>query len=601
MSKIVHLPVAACKHMARSLALLVVLASAAPLQAEKLPLARDGARDSAIYNGQQNMPVRLYGVAQKWARDCTRGKAGDCVRLADAFSTGLGDLKGSTRIAAGYYLAACEHGAAQACATYAGLAFGGSLPLPKPEPALKSARSGCAMGSRDACAWLGVAHFRGTGVTKDVSRAEGLWRDSCTGIGDEGCRFFANHQETVADTDAERASVRELYGEFCQSAVPWACLGAARMDGFDRSGSLYLLRRGCMEGEGDKLKVCAQYGTRLVRLRDAKSVDLGEGFLNSACTAGLAESCYAMGRHGFSSNARLGDVTPGEAGYYLRRACDFDHAAGCHELASAYLAERMREAGPEQRMAVVMLMLKACRLGHGPSCDWSRANNAEAQRSAILAQMVDPSLPAEEQLARAVELADSGAYDKAGITVALLMEEQYEEAEWLLGNWFLTGKTGIVPQNERNAVILIENAAKVGHVEAAKWMGMAHWYGQHGVKQDRNIGLNYMKIAARFGDEEATLILRSMLAEPERQRRAERARQMAEAAKQQRNLFSGWLAALSSRSWSSSTRTGISASQRSANGSWQRHQTKMDNLYFNQRMDYLTGRSTACNYSNPYC
>jgi TPR repeat protein len=215
--------------------------------------------------------------------------------------------------------------------------------------------------------------------------------------------------------------------------------------------------------------------------------------------------------------------------------------------------------------------------------------------------MIDPSLPAAEQLARAVELVDGGDKTRARNTIALLMEEGYEEAEWLLGNWFLTGKAGIVPQNERNAVILIENAAKVGHVEAAKWMGMARWYGQHGMSQDRKVGLNYMRIAARFGDEEATLILRSMLAEPERQRRAERARQIAEAAKQQRSMFSGWLAALSSRSWSSSTRTGISSSQRAANASWQRHQTSMDNLYFNQRMDYLTGSSTACNYSNPYC
>lgn len=581
----------------------IILACPNPAHAEKLPLARDGASDSAIYNGQQNMPVRLYGVARKWARDCARGRAGSCEQLADAFATGLGDLKANTRIAGGYYLSACEKGAARACATYAGLALGGSLPLPDPGPAVTSAQRGCRAGSQDACAWLGVATYRGEGVTRNADYAVKLWRAACAGASDDGCRFLTNHLAQEGESSGNPSSeARNLFNHHCaRDARPWACLGAARMLGPDSAGSVRLLERGCMEGEGDKLKVCAEYGARIITRRHRESVMLAEGFLNSACTAGIADACYAIGRHGFTANAALGEVTPGEAGFYLRRACDFDHAQGCHGLARAYLDNRMGKAGSEQRMAAVMLMLKSCRLGHSPACSWARANNAEAQSGVILAQMVDPSLPAAEQLARAIELADRGGSARARNTVALLMEEQYEEAEWLLGNWFLTGKPGIVPKNERNAVILIENAARVGHVEAAKWMGMAHWYGRQGVTQDRKVGLNYMRIAARFGDEEATLILRSMLAEPERQRRAERARQMAEAAKRQRSIFSGWLAALSSGSWASSNRVGISASQRAANASWQRHQSSMDKLHFNQRMDYLTGRSTACNYSNPYC
>ncbi|WOE74787.1 tetratricopeptide repeat protein [Alterisphingorhabdus coralli] len=579
----------------------VTLGFATAAHAEKVPLARDGVMNSAVYNGQQNMPVKVYGVARKWERNCIKGKAKECVRLGDAFATGLGDLKQSTRVAAGYYLKGCDKGSSAACATYAGLALGGSLPLPKPDAAVTSATRGCQLGSQSACAWQGVLYHRGYGVAKDAGRAEQLWRTACSANADDGCRFLANYLKESGNRAGQPSQeAQTLFSTYCTSdARPWACLGAAQMLGVERPQAVPLLQRGCEQGKGDRLAVCAEYAARIITRREAKSVDLAEGFLNSACTAGLAQSCYTIGRHGFSANAKLGDVTPGEAGFYLRRGCDLDHAAACHDLADAYISNRMRQV---RYPAATMLMLKSCRLGYAPACQWTKKNQAQGERTAIVQRWIDPSLPAAAQLEQAVKIADSNP-QKAARTVDLLQEEQYDEAQWLLGNWFLTGKRRIIDTpNQRNAVILIENAAKVGHVEAAKWMGMAHWYGRNGVAFDRQMGLGYMRIAARFGDLEATQIAQSMELQPERDRIAARNRAVAqaEAERQQRSWFTKWLES-ASYSYPTRTRTGRSASERAAAASWQRHQNSMDRLHFNQRMNYLSGRTSACNRSNPYC
>ena len=186
----------------------------------------------------------------------------------------------------------------------------------------------------------------------------------------------------------------------------------------------------------------------------------------------------------------------------------------------------------------------------------------------------------------------------------LLNDEQNEDAQWVLGNYFLTGKPGVVPANQKNAVTSIDNAARKGHVEAARWMGMAHWMGTHGVEANRGLGLGYMRIAARFGDPDSTLLVRSMELQPERDRIAAQRREDARIAaeREQRSWFAKWADAIAANASRSSTfRTGISASQRAANQGWQNSQAAMDRLHFRQRMEYLTGASTACNRSNPYC
>ena len=243
---------------------------------------------------------------------------------------------------------------------------------------------------------------------------------------------------------------------------------------------------------------------------DSGHINFAEGVLNNACEAGIAESCFLLGEHGIDGEVHGGEVSQGEAGFYLRRACDLDHGDACMALAKAYVDGSMRKV---RENVSRVLTDKACRLGSEVACVVMDNPGNRETVDVLKGLMIDPSLPAAVQLATAMEIADNEP-NKAAQTVGMLMEEQYPDAEWLLGNWFLNGKPGIVDTPDlNNATTLIQNAARVGHVEAAKWMGMAHWYGLHGLDLDRELGEGYMAIAARNYDEEAVLYYRSIAVE----------------------------------------------------------------------------------------
>ena len=114
----------------------------------------------------------------------------------------------------------------------------------------------------------------------------------------------------------------------------------------------------------------------------------------------------------------------------------------------------------------------------------------------------------------------------AGLIAAMqLVREGNEDAEWRLGGWMFHGLPGFFgPDKRGDGLILFENAARVGHVDAAIFMGMADWCGD-GVEQDRAKGERYMSIAASRGSKMAAAILRSMQAEGQRQDMARRQRE----------------------------------------------------------------------------
>ena len=146
-----------------------------------------------------------------------------------------------------------------------------------------------------------------------------------------------------------------------------------------------------------------------------------------------------------------------------------------------------------------------------------------------------------------------------------------------------------------DAIILIENAARVGHVEAAEFMGMAYWYGEN-VQQNHETGKSYMRIAISGGSEMAEAIYRSMLAEPERQRRAEAARRAAERARANAGRFDLGRAIAS---WKPNIGNYISTVDTSA--SWARYQARADQTAWNNAMSYASGRSSVCPSFNKYC
>lgn len=587
--------------------LLLSVSVSSLLAASKTPSARDGMKHSAIFNGKQNMPVKHYGIARKWEQRCYKGKTADCLTLARAFETGAGDLKADSRIAIGYYRLACEKGSGSGCATVAMMARGGLAGFTNVKFATDNAARGCEqLNSQASCAWLGMAYYTGDARPQDKSRAVQLWRTACQAKGteakDDGCRFLADHLWNTGDLVQQKEAF-QIYLDRCEPGNrAWACLESARILESGRiikkdvTTAATLLEHACLKADGNRTEACAKYGAQKILSGIAKDVIMGEDMLDAACRAEIAESCYAIGKLGLNQSNRHAKTSKGEGGYYVRRACDLGYATGCYLLGKAYQDGRMRKV----RSAIGAILIdKACRLGAAEACQSLKSSGGKAIANIALKRWIDPSLPVAQQLQLAIRAADNGQGKRAGQTVGLLMEEQHEDAEWLLGNWFLNGKPGVVSTNRQNATILIENAARVGHVEAAKWMGMAHWYGD-GVPLDRVKGKNYMAIAAMREDEAAIAIYRSMAAEPERQRQARISREQAEAAKRQKaDWFGNWLRSRQNYTPSGSTRP--SASALAARASWRRSQSRLDQMNFNNRIRYITGATSACPRSNPYC
>jgi len=578
----------------------------------KAPRAKDGTRFSAIYNGKQNMPVTLYGVSRDWANQCAGGNGDMCFKLGDAFETGLGDFLPDPAIAIGYYISACDNDHILGCGKATQYLLMGNAGFKNEDLATDKGIYACnELDAPDACAWLAYAKYEGIGgMAHDPEGARDLWGWTCLNGSDDGCRMYANYYWKNDPSEDGQVEAIAVFQEHCnEHKKAWACLGYGLMiedtpfidfTDEERAEGVLEIRWGCLYGEGDRIPACAEYGKRKIRdTHDEGHINFAEGVLDNACSAGIAESCFLIGQHGIDGEVHDGEVTRGEAGYYLRRACDLDYGDACMALATAYENGSMRKV---RENVASILKEKACRLGNQQACAWYNDGANDVLVAALKGFMIDPSLPAAVQLEQAMELAESEP-NKTFDTVALLMEEQYPDAEWLLGNWFLTGKPGIVDTpNLQNAVTLFENAAVVGHIEAAKWMGMAHWDGLHGVEFNRERGQAYMSIAAAQYDEEAVMYYRSMLYQPERDRRArEAAAAAAEAEERESNWFARWAESISYQSSSYSSPSGPSASARLAADAWQRSQTKLDNLLFQQRIDYLTGATTACNRSNPYC
>jgi len=584
---------------------------------EKLPYASEGLKYGAIYNGKQNMPVNLYGVAADWDKKCHQGRTDFCLKMARATELGEGSYLPDIRVAMGYYIKACEQDDIRACGITVEYLLTGVPGFTDARLAVEHGIRACNdLDAPDACAWLALAKYRGIGgMALDKEGARDLWSWTCDHDSMAGCRMYTNYQWQDDGSPEALDEAAGLFGWYCdEEDQAWACLGYAIMSettdyaGYDSNQEEYILddlEWACYDGKGDRLPACAEYGKRLLAksgsLSAIEDVNIAEGLLSSACNSNIAESCYLLGKHGIDGNNGGGEVTQGEAGYYLRRACDLDYAQGCMDLGYAYRNGRMRKV---REGVAAALTDKACRLGNETGCLLMSSEKNKALLNVINAMWIDPALPAPEQMRQAVAIAESDP-KRAGQTVGLLMEEQFEDAEWLLGNWFLTGKPGIVSTPDLgNATILIDNAARVGHIEAAKWMGYSHWYGLYGLEEDRQLGENYMLIAAMQNDREAIDYYRSMINTAERERRqAEAEARAAEAAAReaQKSWFAKWAEQVAAQSAASSYSTGTSYSAQKASDSWQRSQSALDDLQFGYRMDYLSGRTSTCGSWNKYC
>ncbi|MBI1408104.1 MAG: hypothetical protein GC145_18480 [Caulobacter sp.] len=572
------------------------LAAAADARPSKLPSAYDGYAERSLYNGKQNMPYGLYGVAQDWDKACRKGKASECLRLADAFESGAGDLRPDMRVSIAFLIKACEVGSGVGCARASAVLRSGKAGFTNLELAGQLAERGCTvLKDQSACSALAATVAGQPGG--DPQKAAALIEKACASGDDNGCRMKASALFYDRADAASRAQAMAMFETACKAGRAWGCLGLA--DAYDRglgvardpARSARYAAQGCTGGRGDRLRLCTLHGSALVSAGDKASLNSGEKFLDASCKGGDGLACNRLGLIGLGRKAGA-TTTLGEGLYYLRRGCDLDYGEACANLSIAYSRGVEVDADPAVSLA---LLDKACRLKHGPSCDQASAQVARDPGLRRRIPAINPSLPVSEQLrlARAA-VASGGDTNGAVNAVVRLMYETNEDAEWLLGGWMYYGLPGVFdPPRKADGLILIENAARVGHVDAATFMGMAYWYGQ-GVPENRAKGENYMAIAASRGDEKAAAILRSMKAEPVRQDFARRQKAMEEAAKAQRGTWANAFAvADAGRQYGSSYSPGSSpvASVSSV----------VDNINWNHRIDYLSGRTSVCRSGNPYC
>lgn len=571
-----------------------------------MPSARDGYRHTAIFNGNQNMPVTLYGVAMAWEKDCLKGQAEQCMRLGQALEVGEGDLKAEIRAALGFYLKACEKGGGAGCARAAAVIREGSANFSNEALAQKTAERGCkVLEDQDSC----VAMAKGLttqGRALDNEQAALLIDDACATGSDDGCRMKAVSLFYDRDDAASLQMAVRLFESACQNNRAWGCTGMAeayekgRGVALDGARARDAARKGCLDAEGHTLPACALYGRYLTQSGSAGDMKLGVKLLAKACLGRDAYACNDAGEIGLKRRAGSG-IAGWEVPLYFRDGCDLDLADACLNLAGLY--ENGADPVRPQRKVMIALMDKACRLGSRNACDRIKDMGAQADRLRARVPQIDPALPALQQLAIAGKAAEQGNRKEALATVVRLMHEGVAAANWLLGGWLYYGKPGLIDTPRKaDGFILFENAARQGHVEAAKWIGMAYWYGD-GVAQDRQKGEGYMALAAADGDKMARAILRSMKAEPIREATARRQREMEAEAERRKNDW-GYQMSLALSAWGRSNlgnTSGSGMSGRMANASWQRSQQSLDKMNWNNAIRYTTGQSSACPLSNPYC
>ncbi len=573
--------------------------------AQEIPLGRDGTFFGAVFNGNQNMPATLHGVAIEWSRDCNRGRADDCMTLADAFEKGTGDLVSDIRIALGYYLKACEHGEGKGCTRATTIIRGGDASFINEQLAQETAAKGCEENNdQNSCALMAEG-LAPNGNIFQSNEATALIEKSCAEGSDYGCQIKATNLFYEKDDFTSQQQAIEMFSETCDDGIAWGCaeLANAYIKGRGKPRDIpkatEFAKEGCLEAEGDTISACAIYGELLSGTGLKADLDLGVKLLAKSCTAGHTAACNANGNNGFlKSNS---GVHAWEVPLYFREACDLGHADACKNLGLLY--EHGFDKVEVNPSVMFMLFDRSCELGSAQGCKKTEQYESVRAMLKFTAPAVDPTLPALEQVSQATRLADQGEHYHAGVTIGRLMYEGVAEAQYVLGGWMYYGKPGIIDvPNKKDGTILFDNAARQGHIEAAKWMGMALWYGT-GMDVNQQLGQNYMAIAASQGDEEAIQIYRSMLNEPARQDFARRQREMELEAERRKNDF--WYQfslAVSQRATINSYQpSGLNPSQQMARDSWRRGQQALDSLQFNNAVGYLTGRTSACPVSNPYC
>jgi TPR repeat protein len=566
---------------------------------DKPPTGYDKSRESFVYDGRQNYPYIIRGVMIDWELACLKGKAESCLKLARAFEQGFGVIYADQRAAVGYFMEACKKGSGEGCVRAAEMLREGTPGYKLPAMSQQQVDRGCnQLKYQPACASLAVSQAAAAPSGSDQSDA--LLAKACAGGDDTGCRNRANSLFYGRKDAASRTEALKLYEPACQSRKSWGCMGMADAyrNGWgvaaDKTRASEFERIGCVDTSGDKLRLCTYHGERLTDSTTKADLNRGEQYLSASCSANDGQACFYVSRL-FLLGKSGATTTFQESMYFARRGCELGEGRACLLLGLIYTGE-YGQVEAEQPVAFA-LFERGCSLGEQASC--SRVTKMAAANPGLKSgrPAINPAAPAVQQLQQSRTMVESGNGRQDGLAAAArLMHEGNEDAAWLLGGWMYNGLPGLFgTERRKDGLILFENAARVGHVEAAIFMGMAYWYGGD-VPVDQNKGMNYMAIAASRGDRKADAILRSMKNEPIRQENARRQAQYAEWERRSREFWNS-PASMFSRSWTAPSSSynptptygGPSVSQ------------IYDTHNFNNAIKYYSGGTSSCSSSNPYC
>jgi TPR repeat protein len=125
---------------------------------------------------------------------CAEGSARGCLRLGDAYHSGLlhGDVEETDA-----YSRACEAGANLGCLAAGRAYLDGRGVGADPVHAATLFRRVCDRGNAPACVELGRLHAHGEGVPRDPSRATELFTKACKLGFDEGCLMASRTGEVL--------------------------------------------------------------------------------------------------------------------------------------------------------------------------------------------------------------------------------------------------------------------------------------------------------------------------------------------------------------------------------------------------------------------
>ena len=585
--------------------LLLIAYNPAVAKDKNIPRAEEGYADSALVDGKQNYPFELYGVSRDWNAQCRKGNTAQCIRLAKAFEEGLGALAKDNRVAIGYYLFACEKGSATGCSTSASMLFDGDMGYRNDPLAAKNAQYGCeSLNDQRSCAIMGYAQKRGLGMVQNEAGAFTKWNAACASGEDLGCEFKAYSLFNEYDDAATVQQAIGLFKTACDKQLAWGCAGLSfayekgRGVGKNSAQSFTFAQKACVEGKGDTHLACIQYGDALFDSNQPDNVAKGVKFLFTGCQGGNAYACNKLGQSAVFKPRPGQNTTLIEGLHFLRAACDLDYAVACEGLGNAYLDGKGElEVQPA---TTIVLWEKACKLGRQETCEALRAVGETDSIRAKL-PLINPALPASQQIAQALAKKKQGEFNTAWTTLSDLMAEGNDDATWLIGSWLYYGEPSVFAAKKADGLIAIQNAASVGQPDAMKWLAYAYWDGV-AVAQDRQKAKNYMAYLAVRGDREAEAVWRSMDAEGARKayarRQAEFAALMERLAKIQARQYaraSSFTSSASSYSGPSTSYSGSSSSSLSDSLA----RIRSNNDYYAANISRAQGRS--CPIGNSYC